>query len=64
MPEINIQMKKYKIIKVSTMWTKISLTKIVEETLNEKTKEGYEIVSVSFSHNHWRMPVAYITVCR
>jgi len=62
-------MKTYKVITVSTMWSKTLfsnrlLTKIVEETLNEKVKEGFEIVSVSFSFNYWRLPVAYITVCR
>jgi hypothetical protein len=57
-------MKKYSVIKVSTMWTQVSLTKKVEETLNEKLKEGYEIVTVSFLNNRWRMPVAYITMCR
>ncbi|MFZ4401716.1 MAG: hypothetical protein ACOYO1_16925 [Bacteroidales bacterium] len=57
-------MKKYRVIKVSTMWTQRSLTKKVEETLNEKVKEGYEIVTISFTNNRWRMPVVYITMCR
>jgi hypothetical protein len=57
-------MKTYRIIKLSTNWSTSSLTKAVEQLLNAKTKEGYEIVTVAFGVNMWWMPTAYITICR
>lgn len=32
--------------------------------LNEKTMEGWEIVSVSFGVNIWWVATAYITLCK
>lgn len=32
--------------------------------LNDKTKDGYEIVSVAFGVNNWWNPTAYITLCK
>ncbi|HLN72947.1 MAG: hypothetical protein ACM3O8_00650 [Methylococcaceae bacterium] len=32
--------------------------------LNEKTGDGYEIVTVSFGVNMWWMPTAYVTICK
>ncbi len=53
----------YSIIKVSTFWTSDSFIEKVEETLNEKTKEGYEVVTVSFERSrNWRILEAYITL--
>ena len=52
----------YSIIKESTMWSTNSLKQKVEKLLNEKTSEGYEIVTVSFGINIWYMPTAYITL--
>ena len=52
----------YTIIKESTMWSTDSLKKKVEEILNEKTKEGYEVVTVAFGLNLWWMPTAFITL--
>ena len=52
----------YSIIKESTMWSTDSLKKKVEEILNEKTKDGYEVVTVSFGLNMWWMPTAFITL--
>ncbi len=52
----------YTIIKESTMWSTDSLKKKVEEILNEKTKDGYEVVTVSFGLNMWWMPTAFITL--
>jgi hypothetical protein len=57
-------MKKYRVVKFTTLWTNEKLERKVEKALNEYVKEGFEIVSVSFSHNHWRLPVAYVTICR
>jgi hypothetical protein len=51
----------YSIINVSTIWSTNSLIQKVEEILNEKTNEGYEVVSVSFGVNIWKQPTAYIT---
>jgi hypothetical protein len=53
----------YSIIQVSTFWTSDSLIEKVEETLNEKAKEGYEVVTVSFERSrYWRILEAYITL--
>ncbi len=52
----------YTIIKESTMWSTNSLKRKVEEILNEKTKEGYEVVTVAFGLNMWWMPTAFITL--
>jgi hypothetical protein len=55
-------MKKYNIIKISTMWSTSTLISDIEKILNKKTKEGFEIVRVSFGINLWYMPTAYITL--
>lgn len=57
-------MKTYEVIKCSTMWSTSSLTADVEQILNQKTREGYEIVTVAFGVNMWWMPTAYITICK
>ena len=57
-------MKTYRIIRVTTMWSTSLLTKKVEQILNRKTMEGYEIVTVSFGVNIWWTPTAYITICK
>jgi len=57
-------MKTYRIIKRSTMWSTSSLTAEVEKVLYEKTRDGYEIVTVSFGINIWWMPTAFITICK
>jgi translation elongation factor EF-1beta len=57
-------MKTYSIIEESTMWSTKSLKEKVEKILNEKTKEGYKIVTVAFGLNIWWMPTAFITVCK
>ena len=57
-------MKTYSIIKESTMWSTNSLKDRVEKLLNEKTKEGYEVVTVAFGLNMWWMPTAFITLCK
>lgn len=57
-------MKKFEIIKISEMWSTEKLRKKVERLINEKSKEGYEIVTVAFGVNLWWMPTAYITICK
>ena len=55
-------MKTYSIITVSTMWSTNALKQKVEKTLNEKTIEGYEVVTVAFGLNIWWIPTAFITL--
>jgi len=55
-------MKTYRIIKLSTWWSTSSLTAEVEKLLNEKERDGYEIVTVAFGVNMWWMPTAFVTV--
>jgi len=57
-------MKTYKIIKLSATWSTSELATKVERMLNQKSREGYEIVSVSFGVNMWWMPTAFITICK
>lgn len=57
-------MKNYSIIKLSTMWSTDELKNDVERILNEKTSQGFEIVSVSFGVNLWWMPTAFVTICK
>ncbi len=57
-------MKHYNIIKLSTMWSSETLKNDVEELINEKARDGYEIVTVAFGVNMWWMPTAYITICK
>jgi len=55
-------MKKYSIIKLSTMWSTNGLKNDVERLLNQKNAQGYEIVSVAFGVNLCWMPTAFITI--
>lgn len=55
-------MKTYTIISESSMWSTAKLKSRVELVLNEKTQEGYEIVSVAFGLNVFWVPTAYITL--
>lgn len=48
----------------SSMWSTTKLKRKVETILNEKTKDGYEIVSVAFGLNIWWIPTAYITLSK
>jgi hypothetical protein len=43
------------------MWSTKKLTEQAEKILNEKTKEGYELVSMSFGYNPWWIPTIFIT---
>lgn len=43
---------------------KETLSKDVEQFLNRKTNEGYEVVSVSFSYYQTTELIAFITLCR
>ncbi len=46
------------------MWSTSELKRKVEIILNEKTKDGFEVVSVAFGVNKWWIPTAYITLCK
>jgi hypothetical protein len=53
---------KYTILTESSMWSTDTLKQKVERILNEKTRDGYEIVSVAFGVNIWWLPTAFITL--
>lgn len=55
-------MKKFQVIKVSNSFSTDGLRTDVEEKVNSLAEEGFEIISVSFSSDLWRLPVAFITV--
>lgn len=57
-------MKIFRVYKKSSFCSTSSLIKKVEPVLNEMEKEGWDVVSVSFGYNGWRLPTAYITVSR
>jgi translation elongation factor EF-1beta len=57
-------MKTYSVLSASSMWSTKKLKEKVENLLNEKTREGYEIVSVAFGVDMWWIPTAYITVAK
>lgn len=43
---------------------KDELAKEVEQFLNKKSNEGYEIISVSFTYYEGAELIAFITICR
>ena len=57
-------MKTYTVISESSMWSTKKLKSNVETVLNEKTQEGFEVVSVAFGFNTWWVPTAYITLSK
>ncbi len=57
-------MKAYTIIKISEMWSTDNLRLKVEQLLNDKTRDGYTVESVSFGTNLWYMPTAFITLSK
>jgi hypothetical protein len=61
-------MKKYEVhtltSKASFKSKKEELSKEVEQFLNRKANEGYEVVSVNFTYYHTSELVAFITLYR
>jgi hypothetical protein len=57
-------MKKFKIIRVSDWWSTSSLMKKGGDVANQKSQEGYEIVSISFGFSVWMIATAYITITK
>ena len=54
----------YKIISESNMWSTSKLVKKAEEIINEKAKEGWNVVSVSYGFNIWYVPTVFITISK
>lgn len=57
-------MKKFEIIRVSDWWSTNSLIKKAENVANQKSQEGYEIVSISFGISVGMIATAYITITK
>jgi hypothetical protein len=57
-------MKKFEIIRVSDWWSTSWLMEKAENIANQKSQEGYEIVSISFGFSVWMKASAYITITK
>ncbi len=57
-------MKKFEIIRVSDWWSTSWLMEKAEKMANQKSQEGYEIVSISFGYSIWLVLSAYITITK
>jgi hypothetical protein len=57
-------MKNCSVVTASSMWGTQKLIKKTEDLINEKTREGFTVVSVSFSYDTWNVPTAFITLSR
>ena len=57
-------MKTFEIVKVSEWWSTKSLVKKAEDLANQKSKEGYEIVGISFGFSVSFIATAYITLLK
>ncbi len=57
-------MKEYKIIRVSDFWSTKVLREKAENLINQKSKEGWEVVTVSFGFTIWFVCSFYITFSR
>ena len=56
-------MKDYTVIKLSSWWSTNQLRKEVESLINEKARQEYEIVSVSFDTYVFGIQ-CFITICK
>lgn len=57
-------MKKFSIVKVSTMFSTTDLIRKVEQKLSQINQKGFDIVSVAFGVNMRMIPTCYITIYR
>lgn len=61
-------MKKYEVHHITSKGgfksKKETVSREVEEFLNKKTNEGYDVVSVSFTYYETAELVAFITICK
>jgi hypothetical protein len=55
-------MSKYIVLSESSIWSASKLRLKVENIINSKATEGYELVSVTFGFNNWMTPTVYITM--
>lgn len=58
-----IVMKDYTVIKLDSWWSSDQLGKEAESLINEKARQGYEIVSVSFDCSFFEFQ-CFITICK
>jgi hypothetical protein len=56
-------MKDYTVIKLDSWWSSDQLRKEAESLINEKARQGYEIVSVSFDCSFFEFQ-CFITICK
>ncbi len=57
--------KQYKVLKKSNVWSTEKLRKEVEDTLNNVSKDGWEVVSVAFGLSGGSgISTAMITICK
>ncbi len=57
--------KQYKVLKKSNVWSTEKLRKEVEDTLNNVSKDGWEVVSVAFGlSGSSGISTAMITICK
>jgi len=43
--------KQFKVIKINNPWSLEKLRKKLEESLNKFSREGWEVINISFLHN-------------
>ena len=55
-------MKMYDVVSVSEWFSTSSLKRKAQEMANQKSQEGYEIISISFGFSIWLIPTAYLTI--
>lgn len=56
--------KEFKVLKISNMWSTEKLRRKVEDTLNQKSKEGWDIISIDFGIKVTSIPTAFITIAK
>ncbi|GAB3721929.1 DUF4177 domain-containing protein [Spirosoma lituiforme] len=57
-------MKEYQILRVSNFWSTKTLREDAQKLINEKSAEGWEVVSVSFGVTVWLVLSFYITLSK
>ncbi|WP_025744057.1 hypothetical protein [Aquimarina pacifica] len=56
--------KTFKVLKLSNIWSTENLRKKVEDTLNDVSKDGWEVVSVAFGSSNAQIATAMITISK
>jgi hypothetical protein len=57
-------MKTYEVVSISEWFFTSSLKRKAQEMANQKSQEGYEIISISFGFSIWLIPTAYLTIAK